>query len=99
MLDYRFARSSDALDKFSAESSLPLCSVCVVPTGLTADAKLDPKPSDFKGLSDIDKRNAELYDPEVYEGAPIAIQMVARRLQEEKVLAMGSVLEAALKKL
>jgi amidase len=73
------------------------CSVCVVPTGLTADAKLDPKPAVFKGLSDIDRENAALYDPEVYHGAPISVQIVARRLQEEKVLALGSVLEAALK--
>ncbi|RPA89913.1 amidase signature enzyme [Choiromyces venosus 120613-1] len=39
----------------------------------------------------------ESYDPEVYHGAPVSIQIVGRRLQEEKVHVISEVVEAALK--
>jgi amidase len=37
------------------------------------------------------------YDPEFYHGTPVALQCVARRLEDEKVLDMTSIIENALK--
>jgi amidase len=37
-------------------------------------------------------------DPEIYDGAPVALQLVGRRLEEEKMLALGELVAEALKK-
>jgi amidase len=37
-------------------------------------------------------------DPEIYEGAHVSLQLVGRRLQEEKMLAIGGLVHDALKK-
>jgi amidase len=51
----------------------------------------------FKPLSDIDGRIQNDYDAEFYHGAPVALQIVGRRLEEEKVLEMCEVVADALK--
>ena len=53
----------------------------------------------FKQLSDIDGRIQSDYDADFYHGAPVALQVVGRRLEEEKVLEMCEVIADALKKL
>jgi amidase len=35
-------------------------------------------------------------DPEIFDGAHVALQLVGRRLQEEKILAIGELLSEAL---
>ena len=37
-----------------------------------------------------------LDDPDIYDGAPVSVQLVGRRLQEEKMLALAEYLGAAL---
>jgi amidase len=37
-------------------------------------------------------------DPEIYDGAHVSLQLVGRRLQEEKMLAIGGLVHDALKK-
>jgi len=64
-----------------------------------ADKELD-KATDlgsFKPSSDIDGRIQSDYDAEFYHGAPVALQIVGRRLEEEKVLEMCEVIADALK--
>ncbi len=51
----------------------------------------------FKQLSDIDGRIQNDYDAEFYHSAPVALQIVGRRLEEEKVLEMCEVIANALK--
>ena len=51
----------------------------------------------FKQLSDIDGRIQSDYDADFYHGAPVALQVVGRRLEEEKVLEMCEVIADALK--
>lgn len=73
-------------------------SACTFPV-MFADKNLDP-PRDlrtFKQLSDIDGRIQQDYDPEIYHGAPVSLQVVGRRLEEEKVLEMTEVIANALK--
>ena len=43
-------------------------------------------------------READIDDPELYHGGPVALQLVGRRLREEDVLEMAEILETALKK-
>ncbi|GLA26517.1 general amidase GmdA [Aspergillus phoenicis ATCC 13157] len=48
------------------------------------------KAEDARGfLSEVDKRVYLEYDAEIYHGAPVGIQLIGRRLEEEKVLALA----------
>ncbi|KAK4691609.1 hypothetical protein P7C71_g5424, partial [Lecanoromycetidae sp. Uapishka_2] len=71
---------------------------CTIPV-TTVDKDVDLIDERFQPVSGQDKRIAADYDPEIYDGAYVAIQLVGRRLQEERVLAMaeylGSVIAAS----
>ncbi|KAL8681956.1 MAG: hypothetical protein Q9186_001964 [Xanthomendoza sp. 1 TL-2023] len=45
-------------------------------------------PSSFKPLNSLDRKVMATYDPEIYDGAHVGVQLMGRRLQEEKVLAV-----------
>ncbi|WWC87431.1 uncharacterized protein L201_002320 [Kwoniella dendrophila CBS 6074] len=67
------------------------------PSGLFQDPKIDLPSRDFDPQSELDSQVHALYsDPEEWRGAPIGFQLVARRLEEEKVLAMLSRIADAL---
>lgn len=51
----------------------------------------------FKQLSDIDGRIQADYDAEFYHGAPVSLQCVGKRLEEEKVLEMTDMIAQALR--
>jgi amidase len=77
--------------------TLDFCA-CTFPVTF-ADKELD-KARDwesFKPKSDIDGRIQSDYDAEFYHGAPVALQIVGKRLEEEKVLEMCEVIADALK--
>jgi amidase len=38
-------------------------------------------------------------DPEAYDGAPVELQIVARKYEEEKVWAIAKIVDAVLKKI
>ncbi|THW90482.1 glutamyl-tRNA amidotransferas-like protein subunit A [Aureobasidium pullulans] len=71
----------------SAINLLDFTSV-VVPVTF-ADKKLDKKDESFKPMNDMDKQVQEEYDAEAYHGAPVAVQIVGRRLTEEKTMAIA----------
>ncbi|KAF9697882.1 hypothetical protein EKO04_004431 [Ascochyta lentis] len=53
------------------------------------DAGVDVVAAEFKP---VDERDAEIqgdYDPQIYDGAHVGLQVVGRRLQEEKILAVA----------
>ncbi|CAG7965718.1 unnamed protein product [Penicillium salamii] len=54
-----------------------------------ADKEKDLKMSDFKAMGDIDADVQAEYDPETYHGAPVGVQIVGRRLSEERILAIA----------
>ncbi|KAL4967704.1 amidase [Aspergillus stella-maris] len=60
----------------------------VVPVGF-ADRDLDRKVDGFKGVSGLDDLVQSGYDPEAYHGAPAAVQVIGRRLTEERTLAVA----------
>ena len=62
------------------------------------DKSLDKLPADFKikKLNGVAQGAYKLYDADAMHGLPVAIQVVGRRLEEEKVLAVMKRLETAL---
>ncbi|EME48790.1 hypothetical protein DOTSEDRAFT_58092 [Dothistroma septosporum NZE10] len=53
------------------------------------DKNIDKKMEGFKAVSEVDQRVQDDYDPEIYDGAHVSIQLVGRRLQEEKMIALA----------
>ncbi|OAR02346.1 hypothetical protein LLEC1_03370 [Akanthomyces lecanii] len=62
----------------------------------TVDASKDAKDSGYKPINEQDRYIQDLYDPELFAGAPVGLQVVGRRLQEEKVLAALELVEQAM---
>lgn len=64
------------------------------------DAKKDALPPNFqlKKLNGVAQGAYKHYDAEKMEGLPVAVQVVGRRLEEEKVLAIMERVEDALDK-
>ncbi|KAF9241345.1 general amidase [Melanogaster broomeanus] len=63
----------------------------------TVDPALDLKKARESFVDDFDQRNHESYDPEVFKNAPVCLQLVGRTLEEEGVIAMTEIVDAALK--
>ncbi|KAL1591791.1 hypothetical protein SLS59_010084 [Nothophoma quercina] len=84
--------------KYYAYSAVP--SVLDYTTGVVpvtfADQYLDYGPSRYIPMSDKDRVNWNLYDKELFDGAPVGVQVMGQRLQEEKVLAMMSAVNDSL---
>jgi amidase len=51
----------------------------------------------FKSMSEIDAKIQAGYDADFYHGAPVSLQLVGKRLEEEKVLEMVEIVAEALK--
>lgn len=62
------------------------------------DAVKDKLPSDFRiaKLNGVARGAYQHYDAQAMEGLPVAVQVVGRRLEEEKTLGMMEVVENAL---
>ena len=74
---------------------------CVLPGGLV-DKNIDPAKTSasvaqYQPRNDLDKWNWELYDPELMQGLPVGLQVVGRRLEEEKVLSAAKVIEGVVR--
>jgi Asp-tRNA(Asn)/Glu-tRNA(Gln) amidotransferase A subunit family amidase len=70
----------------------------VFPTGLVVDTALDPTEAGASPLlSPEDAYNRQLYDPNVYVGSPINLQVVAPRFNDGLVLAALNVIERIIK--
>ncbi len=69
----------------------------VIPVTL-ADKRVDKYPDGYKPISDSDKVVFEDYDAEIYDGAHVSVQIVGRRLTEEKMLAIAEYAGALLGK-
>ncbi|KAI9726801.1 MAG: Acetamidase [Chrysothrix sp. TS-e1954] len=60
------------------------------------DKDVDKSVEGYKPLNEQDRIMMESYDPEVYDGAPVALQLIGRRFQEEKMLALAGYVGKAL---
>ncbi|KAJ5290310.1 uncharacterized protein N7443_010563 [Penicillium atrosanguineum] len=54
-----------------------------------ADKSVDLKKVDYQSLGQLDATVQAEYDPDAYHGAPIAVQVIGRKLSEEKTLAIA----------
>lgn len=75
-------------------------SALVLPAG-HVDKRVDRPRTDhsiagYSPRNDIDRSNWDLYDPELMDGLPVSIQIVGKRLEEEKVLGAAKVIERIL---
>ena len=69
---------------------------CVSIPVTTADQELDPFDKDYRPLNDLDRKNWEAYDAEIYHGAPVGVQIMGQRLEEEKMLSITEIICRAL---
>jgi amidase len=68
-------------------NALDYTSVIVPVTNV--DKKVDGRDEGYEALDEQDKTIQDDYDPEIYDGAHVSVQIVGRRLQEEKMLAVA----------
>jgi len=66
------------------------------PTGLHASKDVDVKDQRRTFFSDVDEDIWQTYDPDAVDGMPISLQMVGRRFEDEKVVAIAQYLERTL---
>jgi amidase len=65
------------------------------PSGITVDKTVDTPATDYKAQSEFCQAAHDSYDAEAVDRMPVSLQLVAKRLEEEKVLAMtATVLQA-----
>lgn len=65
------------------------------PTGVKVDKEVDVLSEDYQAWTEKCRLLNEGYDKDLLHGMPISLQLVGRRLEEEKVLGMtDSVLKA-----
>ncbi|KAK4108887.1 amidase [Canariomyces notabilis] len=71
-------------------------SAVVIPvTKADKDVDIVRNPS-YQPLNEVDQRNWDAYDPETYHGAPVGVQIVTRKFEEEKALAIADIVVSAL---
>jgi amidase len=59
--------------------------------------RMDAEGKEIPGVTcELDAHIRSMYDPEIYKGLPVSVQVVGRRMEEEKVLGMAKVLEQLL---
>ncbi|RFU26570.1 hypothetical protein B7463_g9772, partial [Scytalidium lignicola] len=80
---------------YSTTTNLLDYTTAVIPVTL-ADKKVDLRDETYKPLNEEDRKVWESYDAEIYDGAHVAVQLVGRRYQEEKVLALAEIIGEAL---
>lgn len=62
-----------------------------------ADKNKDIKDIQYKTRNELDRIVYESYDADIYEGAPVGIQIIGKRLQEEYLLGLAEQIGEALK--
>ncbi|KAJ4312584.1 hypothetical protein N0V84_009867 [Fusarium piperis] len=72
-------------------------SAVVIPV-TQADEKIDVFDDSYEPLGDTDKLNWKSYDPAIYHGAPVGVQIVARKFEEERALAIARIIHAAIQR-
>ncbi|EKG22103.1 Amidase [Macrophomina phaseolina MS6] len=71
-------------------------SALVLPGG-AVDKTIDVKP-DYQARNELDEWNWDLYDADAMDGMPVGVQIVGRKLEEEKVVGAAKVVEGVLTK-
>ena len=61
-----------------------------------AEKEIDIKDLNYKAINDLDIQVHDDYQADVYNGAPVAVQIIGRRLQEEYVIGLAEQMGKAL---
>ncbi|KAH7909595.1 amidase signature domain-containing protein [Hygrophoropsis aurantiaca] len=69
----------------------------VFPSGLKADPSVDVIQETPSPMSESDAYNHSLYDPDIFVGAPISLQVIGRRFEDGLVLAAQEIIERIIK--
>ncbi|RDW87885.1 hypothetical protein BP5796_03579 [Coleophoma crateriformis] len=69
----------------------------VFPAGITVDPALDSVDTDYKPTNEMDQVQYSKYVPEVFEGAPICLQVVGKHLCDEETVAAARLIEQIIK--
>ncbi|PWY83040.1 amino acid/polyamine transporter [Aspergillus heteromorphus CBS 117.55] len=56
-------------------------------------AEVDAPPQDYQPRNDLDAWNWKLYDADTMDGHPVSVQVIGKKLEEEKVLGAATVIE------
>jgi amidase len=51
----------------------------------------------YRPVNGLDRETHELYDPELFAGAPVSLQLVGRNMFEERLLATAIAVDQAIK--
>lgn len=65
----------------------------VIPT-IRADKRIDVLNEGYEPLGEIDRKNWQAYNADLYDGAPVGVQIVGRKFEEEKCLAIARIVHA-----
>ncbi|KAF5675380.1 general amidase [Fusarium circinatum] len=65
----------------------------VIPT-IRADKRIDVFDEGYESLGEMDRKNWQAYAADLYDGAPVGVQIVGRKFEEEKCLAIARIVHA-----
>jgi amidase len=57
----------------------------------------DIKDPSYKPTNALDQETYDLYDPNLFEGAPVSVQLIGRSMTEEQLLAVAMAVDQAVK--
>ncbi|KKY34508.1 putative fatty-acid amide hydrolase [Diaporthe ampelina] len=69
----------------------------VLPSGLGSDKNVDTRDESYNPRSEMDEAEWRAYDPGLFDGFPIALQLAGKRSKDEEVLEAARVLDNAVK--
>ncbi|KAF9879590.1 amidase [Colletotrichum karsti] len=67
------------------------------PSGVVANRTKDIPDADFQPRSEIEAREWDAYDRDLFDGVPVSVQLVGKHHQDEELLAAARLVEAALR--
>lgn len=81
---------------YTAPFNLCDCALVVIPV-TAVDKTIDKADKAYEPTDSVDRWVQESYDPDLYHEMPVCIQVVTKKLEEEKALALASIIEECLK--
>ncbi|KAG9724800.1 fatty-acid amide hydrolase, partial [Aureobasidium melanogenum] len=69
----------------------------VFPTGMAVDKNIDPIEEGYSPLNEKDAAEFEAYDPELFDGFPITLQLAGKHFHDEDVLRAAKLVETVIK--
>ena len=65
--------------------------------GVAVPARADEFKPAYLQVTQLDQDTYDVYDPKVFDGAPVSLQLIGRSMMEEQLLAVAMAMDAAVK--